>query len=165
MKLIPYPMPYPHVQIKDTNDSLMGFLSSKIKMIYFGGDQLSYHFFSSSNKRKFASLSSFVVSNCENLVGQSKLLVKKCYLSKKLKQNLLKELDTLLQPDKTLALQHDFQTNEQHSKLLAIHVAIEILAKMNEPPPKKAADKELQTFESKEDNAKFKSVSRLMMRK
>lgn len=144
----------------------MSFLSSKIKMIYFGSDQLSYHFFSSSNKRKFSALSSFVVSNCDNLVGQSKLLIKKCYLSKKLKQNLLKELDALLQLDKTLSLMHDFQTNESVSKLLASHIAIEILAKLNESPPKKSAENELhQTFESKEDNAKFKSVSRLMMRK
>lgn len=147
----------------------MSFLSSKIRLIYFDTDQLSYHFFNSANKRNFPALaSSFLVAKVENLVGQSKLLIKKCYLSKKLKKNFLKELDEILKSDKTLSLIHDFQTNELISKLLSLHIAVEVLAKLSEPPTKRSGysspPKLHQTFESKEDS-NVKSVSRLMMRK
>ena len=54
-----------------------------------------------------------------------------------------------MKPDKTLRPVHDFQVNEMLSKLLALHIAVEALAKMGEPPKPDLH----QTLESKADNA------------
>lgn len=148
-----------HPQVKDINYNLMKYLSSRIKMIYFTKDHMNYPFFSLANRRRFA-LSTFVVSNCEHLANRTKSLIRKSNLSKQLKHDLIKEVDTLANGlEKTLHLVHDFQTNNCLSKLLSTHVAVEILNKLNEP---KRVDSELHlTFASKEGES-VKSVSKIM---